>query len=163
MKCLKLFTCMSKDNLAGGKLELVEFWDWICWSRLETDHATVRTGDGEGEVGIRSVVVHSSQVVVGDWNTGSGPHCQPCVVHYPGYSIIDRGDDEPQVGGDAGLVLVRPVQPHRPRHQHQPVLQTVRPIVNILKHRNIWVMMVIFLLSVRSYWQINRECTALMQ
>ena len=131
------FTCVSEDNLARRKLKLVEFWDRICWPGLEADHSTMWRWDGECQVGVRTVIVSGTEVVIHDGDTGARPHGEAGVVDYLGDGIIDRCHLDLEGGGDAGLVLVRPLQPHRPRHQHEAVLQGIAAIMDILKHQDL--------------------------
>ena len=93
----------------------------------------MRGRDAQHQTLLLRVPVLGPQLGVGDEHTGAGPDPQPGVVHQARDGVVHRRDLELQRGGDAGLVLVRPVQPHGPGHQHQPVLQAVAPVVKVLE------------------------------
>ena len=93
----------------------------------------MRGGDAEHQtLGLR-VPVLRPQLAVGDRDAGAGPDPQPGVVHQPRDGVVHRRDPQLQRGGDAALVLVRPVQADGPRHQHQAVSQAVAAVVEILE------------------------------
>ena len=126
---------MGEEHLALRQLRLGELGHGVGGPRGEAHHAAVRAADAEGQVGVRAVAVHGAEVGVGDGEAGAGHHHQPRVVHQPRDGVIDRGDLELEAGRDAGLVLVGPLEPRRPGHQHQAVLPGVAAVVDKLKQR----------------------------
>ena len=90
-------------------------------------------GDAEHQTLLLSVAVLSPQLGVGQEDAGARPDRQPGVVHQARDGVVHRGDPQLQRGGDAALVLVRPVQADGPRHQHQAVSQAVAAVVEILE------------------------------
>ena len=113
---------MCEEDLPGSQLLLGEPRDRVGGSAGEADQATVRGGDGEGEVGVRGVAVLRRQLVPLQHSRAARPHRQSSVVHYPRQPVVDRSDEEFEGGGNAGLVLVRPLHPCRAGHQQQRVL-----------------------------------------
>ena len=126
---------MSEEHLALRQLRLGELGHGVGGPGGEAHHAAVRARDAEGKVSVRAVAVHRAEVGVGDGEARAGHHHQAGVVDQPRDGVIDRGDLELEAGGDAGLVLVGPLEPRGPGHQHQAVLRGVAAVVNILKHR----------------------------
>ena len=137
MKTDQPLTCVGKYHLVGLQLLLGELGHRVGRPGGEADHAAVRGGDGEGQTLVRAVHVHRAQLRVGDDQAGARPHRQPRVVDQPGDGVVDRSDLDLQGGGDAGLVLVRPVQSHRPRHQDEAVEAGVGAVMKVLQHTRV--------------------------
>ena len=125
---------MGEQDLASPELFLAELGHGVGWPGGEADHPAVRGGDAEHQALLLRVAVLRPQLGVGQEDAGAGPDRQAGVVHQAGDGVVHRDDVELQRGGDAGLVLLRPVQSHRPGHQHQAVLLAVAPVVDLLKH-----------------------------
>lgn len=127
-------TCVGEQHLALRQLRLGELGHGVGGPGDEAHHAAVRARDAEGQVGVGAVAVHRPEVGVGDGEAAAGHHHEAGVVDQPRDGVIDGGDLEPEAGRDAGLVLVWPLQPRGPRHEHEAVLRGVAAVVNILKH-----------------------------
>ena len=127
-------TCMCEENLLGGQLVLAELGDRVGGSGGEADHAAVRGRDGEREVGSGAVRVLRPELRVGDGDARARPHDEARVVDEAGDGVVDGVDGDLERGGDARLVLVGPLEPRSPRHQHHLVLHGVTSVVNVLKY-----------------------------
>ena len=126
---------MGEEHLVLGQMLLRELGHGVGGAGGEADHAAVGARDAEGQVGVGAVTVLRPEVGVGDGEAGADHHHQPGVVDQPWDRVIDRGDLEPEAGGDAGLVLVRPLQARGPRHQHEAVLRGVAAVMDVLNKR----------------------------
>ena len=113
---------MCEEDLPSSQLLLGEPRDRVGGSAGQADQTAVRGGDGEGEVGVRGVAVLRCQLLPPQHGGAARPHRQPSVVHYPRQPVVDRSDEEFEGGGNASLVLVRPLHPCRACHQQQRVL-----------------------------------------